>query len=342
MEGSDLTLPVDGGYLNLRVGAIIIRDGKILMVKNTAANYCYSVGGRIRFGETAEDAVRRETAEETGAALEIDRPGFLHENFFYSDAPQNYGALIQEISVFFYMKTPADFTPVCRSVSGGGAKETLVWISPADDILCYPAFLKTAPPEPAPEMRHIVTDERIGLRKGTVMLGRHQSLWEEEARNTICALNEIFRGKACDIQHVGSTSIPSIMAKPIIDIAVAVGELPDVTPLIPAMEAAGFYFRPADDLPRQMLFAKGPYYDGTGDTQTHFIHVVKAGSREWNDYLNFRDYLRSHPDTAKEYEALKLRLALAAPIDRGREKYLAGKHDFITKTLHNAAAWRNP
>ena len=82
---SDLTLPVDGGFLNVRVGAIILKDGKFLMVYNPAVEYCYSVGGRIRFGETAEQAVIREVEEETGARLEIDRLGFIHEDFFYGD-----------------------------------------------------------------------------------------------------------------------------------------------------------------------------------------------------------------------------------------------------------------
>lgn len=83
---SDLTLPVDGGFLNVRVGAIIMKNGKLLMVRNPGLGFCYSVGGRIGFGETAEQAVLREVGEETGARLELDRLGFIHEAFFTTTA----------------------------------------------------------------------------------------------------------------------------------------------------------------------------------------------------------------------------------------------------------------
>lgn len=78
---SDCTVPIDNGYINLRVGAIIMKDGKFLMVGNERDNFLYSVGGRVQFGETTEAAVVREVFEETGVMLEIDRLGFIHENF---------------------------------------------------------------------------------------------------------------------------------------------------------------------------------------------------------------------------------------------------------------------
>ena len=158
---SDLTLPVDGGYLNVRVGAIIMKDGKFLMVKNPTVDYCYSVGGRIRFGETAERAVIREVQEETGVRLEVDRLGFVHETFFYGDGATNEGRLIYELSFYFYMKIPNVFTPVCASFANDGQKESLVWISPEDDVRCFPEFFRTELTCPSQSVRHIVTDERI-------------------------------------------------------------------------------------------------------------------------------------------------------------------------------------
>ena len=70
--------------------------------------------------------------------------------------------------------------------------------------------------------------------------------------------------------------------------------------------------------------------------QTHFIHVVNTNSMDWINYINFRDYLNNTPSVAKEYEELKVSLALQAPIDSGREKYLKGKHGFIVYTLRKA------
>ena len=82
----DICVPVGDGYVNVRVGAIIEKDGKILMVTNESVDYYYSVGGRIHLGESAGDAVRREVLEETGCAMEIDRLGFIHEDFFIGDS----------------------------------------------------------------------------------------------------------------------------------------------------------------------------------------------------------------------------------------------------------------
>ncbi len=340
MIPSDLTLPVDDGLLNVRVGAIIQQNGNFLMVSNDTVGYCYSVGGRIRFGETAREAVIREVEEETGVIMEIDRLGFIHETFFYNDGKHDYGMLVQELSFYFYMRTPEDFTPVCNSVTNLGSAERLIWVSPDDEILCYPLFFKTELKTPGGSVKHIVTDERIGLPRGTVRLAKHQQLWETEARRTIEELKEIFGNKATGIQHVGSTSIPAIMAKPIIDIAVAVNRFDDAIDLIPAMEEHGYYYREHNDLQGQLLFAKGSYYEGAGNVQTHFIHVVLAASKEWIDYINFRDYMNAHPEDARAYEALKLRLATENQIDGGRKKYLEGKKTFILEMLQKAAAWR--
>ena len=65
----DMCVTCDDGILNIRVGAIIMKNGKILMVGNGRSNYLYSVGGRIKFGETAEEAVVREVYEETGVKM---------------------------------------------------------------------------------------------------------------------------------------------------------------------------------------------------------------------------------------------------------------------------------
>mgnify|MGYP003291850861 CR=1 FL=1 len=122
---SDCTVAIDNGFINLRVGAIIMKNGKFLMVGNQKDDYLYSVGGRIKFGETAEEAVVREVYEETGRKLEIDRLGFIHENFFYGDYGKKDAKLIYEVSYFFYMKTPEDFEPVCESFTDDKSKEKL-------------------------------------------------------------------------------------------------------------------------------------------------------------------------------------------------------------------------
>lgn len=157
----DMSVPCEEGILNIRVGAIILRDGKFLMVGNNGRpEYLYSVGGRIKFGETAEEAVKREVLEETGYELEIDRLGFVHENYFYGDAPTNFGKLIYEISFFFYMKVPDDFEPECNSSTEDDSDEFLRWITPDEPVKYFPEFFRHELKNPTDSVKHFVTDGR--------------------------------------------------------------------------------------------------------------------------------------------------------------------------------------
>ncbi len=159
---NDICVLCGEGMVNLRVGAIIMKDGKILMAGNgERPDYLYSVGGRIKFGETAEEAVVREVFEETGQRLGIDRLGFVHENFFYGDAASNRGRLIYEISFFFYMNVPDRFSPEKMTFDENGREEFLRWISPGDPIRIYPEFFRTELLHPERCVKHIVTDERL-------------------------------------------------------------------------------------------------------------------------------------------------------------------------------------
>ena len=157
---ADMTVPCGGGYLNLRVGAIIRRGREFLMVSNEDSPYLYTVGGRIQFGETAEQAVLREVREETGLELEIDRLGFVHENYFIGDSPSKMGKVIYELSFFFYMKTPEDLRLQCDSFTEDGFREHLTWATDDDPRPMYPGFFRTELEQPRPGVRHLVTDER--------------------------------------------------------------------------------------------------------------------------------------------------------------------------------------
>ena len=155
----DMCVVCDDGILNIRAGAIIMKDGKLLMVGNDR-NYLYSVGGRLKFGETAAEAVVREVFEETGVKMEIDRLGFVHENYFYGDAPSNQNKLIYEISFFFYMKVPDTFAPVSDSFTEGNSKERLVWVALDEDIQIYPEFFKTELKNSSDTVKYFTTDGR--------------------------------------------------------------------------------------------------------------------------------------------------------------------------------------
>lgn len=156
----DLTVKTEDGILNIRVGAIIKKEDKFLMVENDRFDHMYSVGGRIKFGETAEEAVVREVFEETGIKMEIDRLGFIHENFFPGDSLAKQGNLVHELSFFFYMKVPENFEPVCDSFTEDEAKEHLVWVTADHPKKYYPEFFRTELAHPSMEIKHMVTRQK--------------------------------------------------------------------------------------------------------------------------------------------------------------------------------------
>jgi GrpB-like predicted nucleotidyltransferase (UPF0157 family) len=96
----------------------------------------------------------------------------------------------------------------------------------------------------------------------------------------------------------------------------------------------GIIFRFAES-PEQLLYVKG---DFEADTRTHHIHVVLKGSREWMNYLNFRDYLSADKRAASEYDALKSQLAKQYPDDRNA--YTDGKSSLVSRLLLEAENWR--
>lgn len=175
----------------------------------------------------------------------------------------------------------------------------------------------------------------IGLKKGSVALYPHENEWGNEAERTIEKLKGILGDIAADIQHVGSTAVESICAKPIIDIAVGVRNFDEILKKQRELEENGFYFRDSR-CESQLLFACGSYYDGSGEEQTHFIHFVLFEGSDWQNYLLVRDYLNKNTAAAKEYETLKLKLAADSLTENGRGYYTDGKKNFINRLIRTA------
>jgi 8-oxo-dGTP pyrophosphatase MutT (NUDIX family) len=156
--GPDLCVPCGDGLLNIRVGAIIIRDGRALMVKSKFGDYCYSVGGRIKFGETAQAAIVREVFEETGYRLSVDRLGYVNEVYFINDNPKDFGKPVYELAFYFYMNAPADFMPADDHIADG--EEPFVWVSPDEPFTLYPDFMREAITDPKPYVVFDTRDDR--------------------------------------------------------------------------------------------------------------------------------------------------------------------------------------
>jgi len=152
-------------------------------------------------------------------------------------------------------------------------------------------------------------------------------LFEQEAAN----IRQVLGNLVLTIEHIGSTAVPGLAAKPIIDLMVGVRSLADGQQAVPALEALGYVYWREDPRPGRMFFVKGmpPF----GLQRTHHVHVVEAYEEFWERLL-FRDYLRRHPDEAQRYEALKRDLAARFRTDR--ESYTNGKSEYIHKVMEQA------
>ena len=139
---------------------------------------------------------------------------------------------------------------------------------------------------------------------------------------------------ALRVEHFGSTAVPHLAAKPTIDILVEIPSTSEVKDLITEkMTSAEYHFIWRTDCePHYMMFVKGYSPDGIKE-QTYHIHMAPKDHQLW-DRLYFRDYLKHHPETAKEYEKLKYQLAEIHKYDR--EDYTNAKTEFITRVTELA------
>jgi GrpB-like predicted nucleotidyltransferase (UPF0157 family) len=173
-------------------------------------------------------------------------------------------------------------------------------------------------------------DFALGLASGVVHLVPHQQDWsamyEAEKKRLLTAVKRYI----LDIQHVGSTAIPGIPAKPIIDIGIAVQNFEQAAVCIEPIVALGYVYVGENGIPRRHYFRKT---DENG-RRTHHLHLNEITGLDWANQIDFRDYLRQHPETAAQYARLKTGLAQQYPTDR--LAYLDGKAPFIETTLHLA------
>lgn len=179
-----------------------------------------------------------------------------------------------------------------------------------------------------------IADTPEVLKKDHVNLEPYNVEWPLMAQTEIEKIKSCFPADAIlDVQHVGSTAISGLSAKPILDIQIAVSSLESMKLIaVPILQKLDYEYWANNPDSKRMFFVKGmpPY----GDKRTHHVHIFEQQSDHWCNKLLFRDYLRLHPDVAKEYEQLKIKLAQEHLYDR--EKYTDEKLDFVNKVLQLA------
>ena len=167
----------------------------------------------------------------------------------------------------------------------------------------------------------------IGLRRGTVEVVAHRPEWRDLFDSERRLLHERLGSLALDIQHVGSTAVPGLDAKPIIDIAVAVASVAAIAQCKPPLGTLGYIDRGDAGRDGGYLFVK----ESAPDVRTHHLHIVAIDDPQWRDYLRLRDMLRADEDLRAKYAHLKNALQRRFPQDR--KAYTAAKEDFIRGLL---------
>lgn len=160
-----------------------------------------------------------------------------------------------------------------------------------------------------------------------VIITEYDPQWPQIYAQESAHLRTIFGDTLIEIAHVGSTSVPGLAAKPVIDLIAAVRSLADVERAAPALAALGYEALGECDIPGRLFFRKGM-------PRTHHLHVVETDHYQWPDSLDFRDYLRTHPDEAARYADLKR--SLAERFRHQREEYTGGKSLYILGVLTKA------
>ena len=155
------------------------------------------------------------------------------------------------------------------------------------------------------------------------------TLYEEEKERILAVVGRVIVA----VEHIGSTAVPGLGAKPIIDIMAAVPHLADAEQCIEPLETIGYEYVPEynDIIPERRYFHKGP-----PEGRTHHLHIVELTSEFWERHLLFRDFLRTHPEEAQQYDLLKKELAVR--FRSNREAYTDAKTSFIESAVAKAQA----
>jgi GrpB-like predicted nucleotidyltransferase (UPF0157 family) len=167
----------------------------------------------------------------------------------------------------------------------------------------------------------------IGLRRHTVRVVDHDPGWSALFADELETLRRALGDLVTDIQHVGSTAVPDLPAKPILDIAVAIRALDLLPAIIERLTRTGYIYRGDGGDQGGHLFVR----ESQPDFRLVHVHVVAEDDTQWSDYLRFRQILRQDPDVRKRYAGNKQDLAKRFPHDR--TAYTSAKGEFIKRLL---------
>lgn len=168
--------------------------------------------------------------------------------------------------------------------------------------------------------------EPLGLKSGTVVLADHDPRWASCFTAHAAELKAALGARVLDVHHVGSTAVPGLCAKPILDVLVSIPDFERGLELAPVLARFGYEHRPGEEIPDRHYFRRR-----VEGIRTHHLSLAEPSSRHHTITLAFRDALRADPVRARAYAELKRDLARRFPLDR--VSYTDGKSAFVAEVL---------
>lgn len=166
----------------------------------------------------------------------------------------------------------------------------------------------------------------MALQRGIVKLEEYNPNWNQEYIKEESLLKAVLKERIIEIHHIGSTSIPGLKAKPIIDILIVIKSLNEIPDIESILANYGYTNRGQQGINDRYFFAKGPE-----EARSHYIHFVEPKSDTYYNQVYFKKYLIEHPEYIKQY--CKLKSELAEKFADERPKYTQGKNDFISNVI---------
>jgi 8-oxo-dGTP diphosphatase len=299
------------------VHVILRRDGRILLGRRTGSGFgdglLHLPSGHLEAGESVTGAAIREAYEEIGVVVGGADLRFVHVMHRAPDTgPDRVG--------FFFA---ADRWLGEPEIKEPDKCTELVWADPLalpPDVVEYPALALTAALAGRPFSEYAW----LGLAYGTVNVVEHRPEWTEAGARLVRSVADALGPLADAVEHVGSTAVPGLPAKPILDIGVRLAPQADIAAVVDALTTAGFVYRgDKGEFGRHLFVA-----ETRSEFRVAHLHVIPHGDPQFDRYLVVREALRSDPEARDRYAAVKRDLAVRNATDSWA--YTLGKDAFFT------------
>jgi GrpB-like predicted nucleotidyltransferase (UPF0157 family)/8-oxo-dGTP pyrophosphatase MutT (NUDIX family) len=299
-------------------------DEILAFSQNDTENKSYEIpGGTVEKGERLEEALTREIKEETGfQEFTIEKK---LGKVVYKNSTDTF------VRTFFSVRINQPMQDTFSNYVKGSGKDSgslynFTWLSPQETLLLTPRDTHFLSRKFLPSV--FTPDTLLGLSNKTISLMPSDVLWKKKFREEKQLIQKNIQDRSVIIEHIGSTSIPGLAAKPIIDIGIGISDKTDINRLISTMQKIGYEYKGENGIEGRHYFVKG------SELQRRFhVHTFNLNAPEWKNHLLFRNKLRSNKTLAKQYESLKIEKWKTHYGDRAA--YTVSKDEFIKSVLQS-------